>query len=88
MRTTGKHGYWGLPAFASLSMAGSKRDGFAVDAVGALVEMHGAPVAEPSQADMTITKRLREALALIDVRVLDHLVIGDEVVSFAERGLI
>ena len=53
-----------------------------------LAHNHPSGVAEPSQADMTITKRLREALTLIDVRVLDHLVIGDEVVSFAERGLI
>lgn len=49
---------------------------------------HPSGVAEPSQADEQITKRLKEALALIDVRVLDHMVIGDEVVSFAERGLL
>ena len=48
---------------------------------------HPSGVAEPSQADQHITQRLREALGLIDVRVLDHMVIGDgEVVSFAERG--
>jgi DNA repair protein RadC len=46
-------------------------------------------VAEPSQADEHITRRLREALALIDVRVLDHVVVGDGAcVSFAERGLL
>jgi len=45
-------------------------------------------VAEPSHADEQITKRLKDALALIDVRVLDHIVVGDECVSFAERGLI
>lgn len=49
---------------------------------------HPSGVAEPSQADQQITTRLRQALALIDVRVLDHMVIGDEVVSFAERGLL
>lgn len=49
---------------------------------------HPSGVAEPSAADRQITQRLKEALALIDVRVLDHLVIGDEVVSFAERGLL
>ena len=43
---------------------------------------------EPSKAYETITRRLRDALALIDVRVLDHLVVGEEVISFAERGLI
>ncbi|MFN3882992.1 MAG: RadC family protein [Nitrincola lacisaponensis] len=48
---------------------------------------HPSGVAEPSQADRQITERLREALALVDIRVLDHLVVGDtEVVSFAERG--
>ena len=49
---------------------------------------HPSGVAEPSHADEQITKRLKEALALIDVRVLDHLVVGEEVVSFAERGLL
>lgn len=49
---------------------------------------HPSGVAEPSQADQSITKRLKEALALVDVRVLDHLVIGEEVISFAERGLL
>lgn len=49
---------------------------------------HPSGVAEPSSADRQITQRLKDALALIDVRVLDHMVIGDEVVSFAERGLL
>lgn len=49
---------------------------------------HPSGVAEPSQADENITRRLKDALALIDVRVLDHIVVGDECVSFAERGLI
>jgi DNA repair protein RadC len=49
---------------------------------------HPSGVAEPSQADQQITQRLKQALALIDVRVLDHFIIGDEVVSFAQRGLI
>lgn len=50
---------------------------------------HPSGVAEPSQADQRITQRLRDALALVDVRVLDHIVIGDiESVSFAQRGLI
>ncbi|MFC1319389.1 MAG: DNA repair protein RadC [gamma proteobacterium symbiont of Ctena orbiculata] len=49
---------------------------------------HPSGVAEPSQADQRITTRLKDALALVDVRVLDHLVIGDSVVSFAERGLL
>jgi DNA repair protein RadC len=46
-------------------------------------------VAEPSQAEELITRRLEEALALVDIRVLDHLVIaGGEAVSFADRGLL
>ncbi len=50
---------------------------------------HPSGVAEPSQADQRITKTLIQALSLVDVRVLDHLIIGDsEAVSFAERGLI
>ncbi len=49
---------------------------------------HPSGIAEPSQADERITQRLKEALALIDVRVLDHFVVGEQVVSFAERGLL
>ena len=49
---------------------------------------HPSGVAEPSQADRHITQRLKDALALIDVRVLDHIVIGDDTISFAERGLL
>ncbi|MDG3086903.1 DNA repair protein RadC [Vibrio hannami] len=50
---------------------------------------HPSGIAEPSQADKRITTRLIDALALVDIKVLDHFVIGDgEVVSFAERGLI
>jgi DNA repair protein RadC len=50
---------------------------------------HPSGVAEPSQADISITARLVEALSLIDVRTLDHFIIGEgEPVSFAERGLL
>lgn len=50
---------------------------------------HPSGVAEPSQADMHLTRRLKEALSLVDIRVLDHLIVGElEVTSFAERGLI
>lgn len=57
----------------------------------ALIFAHNHPsgVAEPSQADISITRRLKNALALVDIRTLDHLVVGDsEVVSLAERGLL
>lgn len=58
---------------------------------GAVILYHNHPsgVAEPSHADEAITRRLKEALALIDVRVLDHFVVSaGESASFAERGLI
>ncbi|MFC3912943.1 DNA repair protein RadC [Pseudaeromonas sharmana] len=52
-----------------------------------LCHNHPSGVAEPSRADRSLTERISAALGLIDVRVLDHLVIGDgEMVSFAERG--
>ncbi|MBK1617365.1 hypothetical protein CKO42_02625 [Lamprobacter modestohalophilus] len=50
---------------------------------------HPSGVAEPSQADLHITKRLQEALNLVEVRVLDHIIVGEQDgTSFAERGLI
>jgi DNA repair protein RadC len=50
---------------------------------------HPSGVAEPSQSDLRITQRLKDALALIDVRVLDHLIIGEGGgTSLAERGLL
>ncbi|MBV1876442.1 MAG: DNA repair protein RadC [Pseudomonadales bacterium] len=50
---------------------------------------HPSGIAEPSQADRRITERLKAALAMIDVRVLDHFIVGDEsVLSFAERGIL
>jgi DNA repair protein RadC len=54
-----------------------------------LAHNHPSGVAEPSQADELITRRLREALALVDIRVLDHLIVADTgCLSFAERGLL
>ncbi|MCB1616475.1 MAG: DNA repair protein RadC [Pseudomonadales bacterium] len=48
---------------------------------------HPSGLAEPSAADRHITRKLIDALALVDIRVLDHMVIGDgQIVSFAERG--
>ena len=57
---------------------------------GAVILAHNHPSgsAEPSRADEFLTQTLKSALQLVDVRVLDHLVVGDAVVSFAERGLI
>ena len=54
-----------------------------------LAHNHPSGIAEPSTADRHITKTLTEALALIDVRILDHIVVGDgECVAFSERGWI
>ena len=50
---------------------------------------HPSGIAEPSQADELITQRVKEALALVDIRLLDHIIVGDGVsVSLAERGLL
>ena len=57
----------------------------------ALIFAHNHPsgVAEPSEADRQLTHRLQEALGLVDIRVLDHIVVGDgEIVAFSERGWI
>jgi len=54
-----------------------------------LAHNHPSGVAEPSEADERITKRLKSALDLVDVRLLDHLIIGDgKATSLAGRGLI
>ena len=54
-----------------------------------LVHNHPSGVAEPSRADEMLTQTLKSALALVDVRVLDHLVVaGANILSFAERGLL
>ena len=54
-----------------------------------LAHNHPSGVAEPSDADQRITRRLKQALQLVDIRVLDHLVVGDRTaLSFAEHGLL
>ena len=58
---------------------------------GAVIFAHNHPsgVAEPSQADIRITERLKTALGYIDVRVLDHIIIGEgDGTSLSERGLL
>ncbi len=56
----------------------------------ALICAHGHPSGDPtpSQADELITVRLKEALALVDIRLLDHLIVGNTICSMAELGLI
>ena len=54
-----------------------------------LAHNHPSGIAEASRADELITQRLRDALALVDIRVLDHLIVaGPQTLSLAERGLI
>lgn len=54
-----------------------------------LAHNHPSGAAEPSRADEYLTQTLKSALALVDVRVLDHMIVGHgELVSFAERGLL
>jgi DNA repair protein RadC len=50
---------------------------------------HPSGVAQPSQADELLTRNLKEALALVEVKVLDHFIVaGNQAISFAERGLL
>jgi DNA repair protein RadC len=54
-----------------------------------LAHNHPSGIAEPSRADEAITLRLRDALALVDIRVVDHLIVGGpDCTSLAERGLL
>lgn len=54
-----------------------------------LAHNHPSGIAEPSQADLDITKQLKKVLDLVDIRVLDHIIVaGGDITSFAERGLL
>jgi len=54
-----------------------------------LAHPHPSGVAEPSQADEVITRRLKDALGLVDIGILDHIIVaGGDTTSFAERGLL
>ncbi len=54
-----------------------------------LAHNHPSGVAEPSRADEQITRRLQQALELVEVRLLDHMIVGDgEITSLAERGIL
>ena len=66
------------------------KEALAVNAAAViLAHNHPSGVAEPSQADEHITRRLKAALELVDIRLLDHLIIGDgNATSLAGRGLI
>ncbi len=60
------------------------------DNAAAVIFVHNHPsgCSEPSQADRSITRQLIEALKLMDIRVIDHLIVGDKVTSMAELGMI
>ncbi len=65
------------------------KEGLACNAAAVIfAHNHPSGVTEPSQADVQITERLQEALQLVDIRLLDHLVVGSNVTSMAERGLL
>jgi len=66
------------------------KESLAVNAAAViLAHNHPSGVAEPSQADERITRRLKSALELVDIRLLDHLIIGDgKATSMASRGLL
>jgi DNA repair protein RadC len=49
---------------------------------------HPSGMSEPSEADKCVTQRLSAALSLIDVRVLDHLIVGESVFSFSAAGML
>ena len=50
---------------------------------------HPSGAAQPSQADELLTRNLKEALAMVDIKVLDHFIVaGNQTLSFAERGLL
>ena len=53
-----------------------------------LAHNHPSGICEPSQADIRITERLQKALGLVDIRVLDHVIVGDEITCLSEQGLI
>jgi DNA repair protein RadC len=53
-----------------------------------LYHNHPSGASEPSQADQALTRRLKAALSLIDVKVLDHLIVADQIFSFSNAGLL
>lgn len=66
------------------------REALALNAAAVILyHNHPSGVAEPSQADLRITQKIKDALSLVDVRILDHVIVGEGgSVSFAERGLV
>lgn len=79
--------FWGTIDSAHVFPREVIKAALAVNAAAVILSHnHPSGVPEPSIADKAITTRLQEALTLVDVRVLDHIVVGESCVSFAERG--
>ena len=84
------HKYAERGKYGSFELAILSQSTRAFAASGAVIFAHNHPsgVAEPSNADEMLTTSLKQALALVDVRVPDHFIVaGAGVLSFAERGL-
>jgi DNA repair protein RadC len=74
-------------AIAAVEIAGPGFLNFRLAAAAIVGHNHPSGSAEPSAADRAVTARLKQALALVDIRLLDHFVIGDGApVSLAARG--
>lgn len=78
-----------LPVAAAVYPREVVKRALALNAGAVVAHNHPSGLAEPSRADELLTQTLKSALALVDVRVLDHVVVGQgQVVSMAERGLL
>ena len=82
--------FWGTVNAAAVYPREVVKRGLALNAAAVLLaHNHPSGKSAPSEADKSITKRIGEALALVDIRVLDHIVVGaDSQYSFAENGLL
>ncbi len=82
--------FWGTINSASVHPREVVKSALSYNAAAViLAHNHPSGVAEPSRADQAITQQLKEALQLVDIRLLDHMVVGDgEIVSLAERGML
>lgn len=79
--------FWGTVDSASVYPREIVKAALAVNA-GAVILAHNHPsgVSEPSEADKQITQRIKQSLALVDIRVLDHVIVGEQTISMAEIG--
>ena len=85
-----KHGalFWGTIDGASIHPREVIKDGLACNAAAVIfAHNHPSGIAEPSQADIAITRRLKNCLQEVDIRTLDHVIVGNTMSSLAECGL-